>query len=123
MDKKSILLVEDDQDFSRLMAMALRANNYKVVLAQDAVTAVNKAQKEEPDLILLDIGIPGGDGFLVMNRLQLTPSLSKVPVVVISARDPTVNKDRALMTGARAYFQKPADNDELLTKISEILGA
>jgi DNA-binding response OmpR family regulator len=94
-----------------------------VVLAQDAVTAVNKAQKEEPDLILLDIGIPGGDGFLVMNRLQLTPSLSKVPVVVISARDPTVNKDRALMTGARAYFQKPADNDELLTKISEILGA
>jgi len=121
MDKKSILLVEDDQDFSRLVAMALRANNYKVVLAQDAVTAVTKAQKEEPDLILLDIGIPGGDGFLVMNRLQLTPSLSKVPVVVISARDPAVNKDRALMTGARAYFQKPADNDELLTKISEIL--
>ena len=88
-----------------------------------SVTAVTKAQKEEPDLILLDIGIPGGDGFLVMNRLQLTPSLSKVPVVVISARDPAVNKDRALMTGARAYFQKPADNDELLTKISEILEA
>ena len=123
MDKKSILLVEGDQDFSRLMAMALRANNYKVVLAQDAVTAVTKAQKEEPDLILLDIGIPGGDGFLVMNRLQLTPSLSKVPVVVISARDPAINKERALMTGARAYFQKPADNDELLTKISELLEA
>jgi DNA-binding response OmpR family regulator len=123
MDKKNILLVEDDQDLSRLTAMALRANNYKVVLAQDAVTAVTKAQKEEPDLILLDIGIPGGDGFLVMNRLQLTPSLSKIPVVVISARDPAVNKDRALMTGARAYFQKPANNHELLTKISEILEA
>jgi DNA-binding response OmpR family regulator len=123
MDKKSILLVEDDQDLSRLTAMALRANNYKVVHAQDAVTAVTKAQKEEPDLILLDIGIPGGDGFLVMNRLQLTPSLSKVPVIVISARDPAINEDRALKTGARAYFQKPADNHELLTKISELLEA
>jgi len=123
MDKKSILLVDDDQDLSRLVAQALRANNYKVVLAQDAVSAVTKAQKVEPDLILLDIGIPGGDGFLVMNRLQLTPSLSKVPVVVVTARDPAINKERALMTGARAYFQKPADKDELLTKISELLEA
>ena len=98
MDKKSILLVEDDQNLSYLTAMALRANNYKVVHAHDAVTAVNKAQKDQPDLILLDIGISGGDGFLVMNRLHLTPSLSKVPVVVVTARDPAVNKDRKLVT-------------------------
>jgi DNA-binding response OmpR family regulator len=75
--------------------------------------AIATAQKEQPDLVILDLGLPAGDGFLVLDRLRQRPNLEMVPVIVRSARDPQTNEDRALMAGAAAYFQKPADNDEL----------
>ena len=84
--------------------------------------AMSEAKKNQPDLILLDLGLPAGDGFLVMERLTKTPSLSGTPIIVVSARDPAINKDRAINAGATAYFQKPADNDALLAAIKQALG-
>jgi DNA-binding response OmpR family regulator len=73
-------------------------------------------------LIILDLGLPVGDGFVVLDRLQNSDTLSGVPVIVLSARDPQSNEQRALKAGAAAFFQKPADNDELMNVIRVSLG-
>jgi len=122
MDKKKILVIDDDQDLALGLKVRLRANNYTTVFATDAVSAISQAVKENPDLILLDLGLPAGDGFVVMERLDNIESLSSVPVIVMSARDPQGHRDRALGAGAKAYIQKPVDNDELLATIGKVLG-
>ena len=122
MEKKKILVVDDDQDLAMGLRVRLRANNFVTVFATDAVSAISQAKNETPNLILLDLGLPAGDGFLVMERLNNIESLAAIPIIVLSARDPQGNKERALAAGARAYFQKPVDNDELLTAIQRSLG-
>ena len=117
MSKLKILVVDDDPDLVRAMRLRLRANNYEVTTASDGYTAIASAQKERPALIILDLGLPVGDGFVVLDRLQNIDSLSSVPVIVLSARDPQSNEERALKAGAAAFFQKPADNDELMNAI------
>jgi len=121
MDKKKILVVDDDQDLLKALRVRLRANNYATVFAIDAVSAISQAKNENPDLIILDLGLPAGDGFVVMERLNNVDSLASIPIIVLSARDAQVNKERALKAGAKEFFQKPADNDELLGAIERTL--
>lgn len=116
---KTILIVDDDKDFALGLMVRLKANGYKTAIAYDAALAATIARREKPDLIILDLGLPGGDGILVLDRLRNNMQLS-IPVVVLSARDVSTNKQRALKAGALAYFQKPADNDELLSWIEEL---
>ncbi|MCJ7748838.1 MAG: response regulator [Desulfobacterales bacterium] len=120
MKAKRILLVDDDEDLLRGLNFRLRANGYETILAKDGYSAINMAQKEKPDLIILDIGLPAGDGFIVMERLGKVPSLTLIPVIVLTARDSQTNKTRALKAGAVAFFQKPADNDQLLAVIQKV---
>jgi two-component system, OmpR family, KDP operon response regulator KdpE len=122
MASAKILVVDDDPDLVRALRLRLRANNYEVATASDGYTAIAQAQKEKPGLIILDLGLPVGDGFAVLERLQSSDSLSGVPVIVLSARDPQTNEERALKAGAAAFFQKPADNEELLNVIRVSLG-
>jgi two-component system KDP operon response regulator KdpE len=117
MPKQRILVVDDDPDLVRALRLRLRANNYDITTASDGYSAVASAQKDRPDLIVLDLGLPAGDGFVVLDRLQNIDALSGVPVIVLSARDPQGNEERALKAGAAAFFQKPADNEELLNVI------
>src|SRR6202043_197586 len=122
MEKPKILIVDDDPDLRRALKIRLRANHYETVQASDGYSAISVAQKERPALIILDLGLPVGDGFVVLDRLQNSDTLSGVPVIVLSARDPQSNEERALKAGAAAFFQKPADNDELLNVIRVSLG-
>jgi DNA-binding response OmpR family regulator len=117
MQKPKILVVDDDPDLVRALRLRLRANNYEIATAADGYAAIATAQKERPDLIVLDLGLPAGDGFVVLQRLQDSDALSGIPVIVLSARDPQNNEERALKAGAAAFFQKPADNEELLNVI------
>jgi DNA-binding response OmpR family regulator len=119
---KKILIVDDDPDVRHGMHVRLRANHYDTFFAGDALSSMSEARKNEPDLIILDLGLPAGDGFVVMERLQSIPSLCEVPVIVVSARDVLANKERALKAGARAFLQKPVDNAELLKVIRQALG-
>jgi two-component system KDP operon response regulator KdpE len=123
MSRARILIVDDDPDLLRAMRLRLRANNYEVTTASDGYAAIASAQKERPALIILDLGLPVGDGFVVLDRLQNSDTLSSIPVIVLSARDPQTNEERALKAGASAFFQKPADNDELMNVIQTNLGA
>jgi two-component system KDP operon response regulator KdpE len=117
MPRPKILVVDDDPDLVRAMRLRLRANNYEVVTAGDGYAAIASAQEERPALIILDLGLPAGDGFVVLELLQNTDALAGIPVIVLSARDPQINEERALKAGAVAFFQKPADNDELVNAI------
>jgi len=121
-DKAKILVIDDDQDVRRGLGIRLRANNYKVGFAEDAVTALMAIRREEPDLVILDLGLPGGGGFGVLEKLENLPAFSGVPVIVLTAREPDEAQERALASGAYAFFQKPADNDELLAAIDRALG-
>jgi DNA-binding response OmpR family regulator len=117
-----ILIIEDDQDMRRGLNVRLRASEYETAFASDAVMALSVAKKEKPDLILLDLGLPGGDGFLVLERMKNIGLLASTPVIVISARDPKTNEKRALDAGAEAFFQKPVDNEQLMKAIWCALG-
>jgi two-component system KDP operon response regulator KdpE len=117
MPRQKILVIDDDSDLVRALRLRLRANDFEVSTAGDGYSAVATAQKERPDLIVLDLGLPVGDGFVVLDRLQKSDALSGVPVIVLSARDPENNESRALKAGATAFFQKPADNEELMNVI------
>jgi DNA-binding response OmpR family regulator len=122
MGNKKILIVDDDPDVRHGMHIRLKANHYDTFFAADAVSSVTEARKQEPDLIILDLGLPAGDGFVVMERLKKVPSLALIPIIVVSARDARANRARAIKAGAMAFLQKPVDNAELLAVIRRALG-
>jgi DNA-binding response OmpR family regulator len=121
MSNPKILIVDDDPDLRRALKIRLRANHYDTVQASDGYSAIAVAQKEQPNLIILDLGLPAGDGFVVLKRLQDNDTLSEIPVIVLTARDPQSNEQQTLQAGATAFFQKPADNNELLDVIRATL--
>src|SRR5215469_2311361 len=109
MPTRKILIVDDDPDLRQALRLRLRANHYDTVNAGDGYSAIAQAYKERPDLIILDLGLPAGDGFVVLERLQRDDKLSSIPVIVLTARYPKSSERRALQAGAAAFFQKPAD--------------
>jgi len=121
MSNSKIMIVDDDPDLRQALRLRLRANHYDTVNAVDGYSAIAMAYKEHPNLIILDLGLPAGDGFVVLDRLQRDDKLSAIPVIVLTARDPQSSEQRALQAGAAAFFQKPADNAELLDVIRATL--
>jgi len=123
MHRAKIMVVDDDADIRQALSLRLRANNFDTVNVCDGYSAIAMAQKEHPHLIILDLGLPAGDGFAVLKNLQQYPALSVIPVIVLTARDPEGNEKRTLDSGAVAFFQKPVDNEELLGVIRASLQA
>jgi DNA-binding response OmpR family regulator len=121
--RAKIMVVDDDPDLRQALTLRLRANNFETINACDGYSAIALAQKEKPHLIILDLGLPAGDGFSVLKNLQQFPALSGIPVIVLTARDPDGNEKRSLGSGAVAFFQKPADNEELMGVIRTSLQA
>ena len=113
--------MDDDPDVRLGLSLPLKANHYDIFFATDAVDAIAEARKNEPDLVILNLGLPAGDGFLVMERLKTIPSLAAIPIIVVSARDRHPNRERALEGGAKAFLQKPIDDAELLAVIRHAL--
>jgi len=120
--EKKILIIDDDPHLLLGLTPRLAANSYTVVTATDAISAVSVARKEVPDLIILDLGLPGGDGFLVLERIRNLAGLAATPVIVLSARNPVDNRKRSLDAGAVNFFQKPPDIHEFLSAIRQALG-
>lgn len=122
MSGKRILIVDDDPDVRKGMHVRLSANGYETFVASDALSGVAETQKHRPDLIILDLGLPAGDGFMVIERIKRIPALAVIPIIVVSARNSGENKMRAIKMGATAYLQKPVQNTELLAAIRHALG-
>lgn len=125
MTNKKILIVEDDPDVRLGYTILLTAHHYDTCFAGDAIAAISEALMHQPDLILLDLGLPAGDDLIVLERLRKrfrTVNLALIPVIVVSGREDRGNRLRALKAGARAYIQKPWDDNELLALIKQLLG-
>jgi DNA-binding response OmpR family regulator len=116
-----ILIVDDDPDMLHALEVRLKASGYGVHCAEDGIGAISEARKHTPDLIVLDLGLPAGDGFVVLDILKTNPDLSSIPVVVLSGRDRRANEERVLNAGARAFLQKPVQSNEFLAVIRQAL--
>ena len=122
MSGHKVLIVDDDRDVLKGLNIRLKANGYSVVFAADGISAISVARNEMPDVIILDIGLPGGDGFKVMERLGSILPIAQVPIIILTARDVSGNEPRAHAAGAYAFLQKPVDNDVLLETLRRALG-
>jgi DNA-binding response OmpR family regulator len=111
----SILLVEDDKDIARALKLRLSANDMDVAVAYDASTALMIARKHQPDVVLLDISMPGGDGFLVAERIAEV--FGAIPIIFLTANGQQDMRQRAHAMGASGFFQKPFDTNDLLAAI------
>jgi CheY-like chemotaxis protein len=121
MDKTKILVVDDNPTIRKGLSVRLRANGYEVLFAEDAISATAALVTEKPDLLILDLGLPCGDGFVVMDRLQKNDRIANIPVIILTGRDMGNNRERALQAGAAAFFQKPVEDATLLFAIRKAL--
>jgi CheY-like chemotaxis protein len=118
---KTILVAEDNEDTLFLLALQLQNSGYLVVEAQDGFEALAQLREKKPDLVLLDLMMPGLSGFEVLEQMQADAELRTIPVIVLSAlADPDVIS-RCAGLGARDYVTKPYDPAELLRRISGVL--
>ncbi len=119
---KKILIVDDEINIVRVLASRLKANNYDIVVANDAVQAIKKAKEEKPDLIILDFKMPAGSGLTIFENLQMMGELSIIPVIFITAFSDESVKNKVMKMGAIAYISKPFDPADLLDKVKKALG-
>jgi len=117
---KKILVVEDDQNISRSLAVRLKNAGYDVTVASDALSGLEFAIRKPPDLVLLDISLPAGNGFSVAEQLQSLLSTA-TPFVFLTASQKPGLREKANKLGAAAFFQKPYDGSELLEAIRLVL--
>jgi CheY-like chemotaxis protein len=118
---KTVLMVEDDPKIALAFGVRLKAMGYTVVTAGDAVSAVSQVRKCKPDVVLLDISLPGGDGFLVAQRLSHMVDTSGTPIIFITASQRPDLRERAMRVGAVAFLQKPFHATELADAIESAL--
>ena len=117
----NVLLVDDDRQARLKLTRSLESQGFTVRAVESGGSALDLLAKETFDVILLDILMPGMDGFELLQALQADARLSKIPVIVISALDDPNGEDRCLQLGARAFLTKPVDADLLRGRISECL--
>jgi serine phosphatase RsbU (regulator of sigma subunit) len=118
---KSCILVVEDHPVSRSILDAMLKKAYRVVAAASGPEALEQARDEKPDLVLLDVEIPGMDGFQVLERLRQGIIDAAVPVIFLTAREDSESRDRGLAAGAVDYITKPYDKPELLIKVKNHL--
>lgn len=118
---RRILLAEDDSDVGRYVEVSLGGEGYEIHRAADGVTAVAKAIAIRPDLVVLDIGMPGMDGMSVCRELRRDPRTSAMPIIMLTARVQQTDKIQGLDAGADDYVTKPFDPAELVARIEAAL--
>jgi DNA-binding response OmpR family regulator len=122
MANKMILLVDEDREAQMAMHLSLKAADYDTCFASDALSSLSEARKQQPNAIIIDLGLPAGAGFVAIQQLKRHPSLSVVPIIAVCARDVIGSRERALKAGAKVYLQKPVDITELLAIIRQMVG-
>ena len=119
---KKILIVEDDPSFSRAINHIIDKEGYDVVTATNGMTGLRMANEENPDLVILDVMLPGLDGFEICSRLRKEPQTAELPIIMLSAKGQEADKNTGLKVGANEYLTKPVDRELLLKTITSLLG-
>tara|TARA_Y100000814_G_scaffold289860_1_gene263447 strand:+ start:88 stop:774 length:687 start_codon:yes stop_codon:yes gene_type:complete len=121
MDKKHILIVDDEQDIRNLLKFNLDNENYKTILIEDGETAISEARKNNPDLIILDLMLPGIQGLDVCRILKNSDDTSNIPILMLTAKGEEVDIVKGLELGADDYVVKPFSVKVLLARVNNIL--
>jgi two-component system cell cycle response regulator DivK len=122
MTQKSIILyVEDNNDNRNLVRRVLEAEGYTMAEASNAEEAMEKIHTVKPDLILMDINMPGTDGYALTHRIKQTSGFASVPIVAVTANVMRGDRERSLEAGCDGYIQKPIDIDTLTQQIGRFL--
>jgi len=119
MAKRKILIVDDEHDFSKALKIRLKTKGYDVVLAYDSLQAILIANQEKPDLIVLDVMIPGEDGFMVTERLKQSQNTRHIPILFLTGVPG--GEGKAFKLGASGYIMKPYHPEKLLETIQKTL--
>jgi len=114
MRQKTILMVDDEPDFVDMIQMRLEANNYRVEVAYDGASGLEKAKEASPDAILLDVMMPGMDGFEALRHLKREAATREIPVIMLTAKGETKSIFKAQQSGATDYLIKPVDSEKML---------
>ncbi|MBU1318780.1 MAG: response regulator [candidate division Zixibacteria bacterium] len=121
MSKGKILVVDDEPELVRAVSMRLRAEGYDVLTAMDGMQATNVAMRETLDLIILDIGMPAGDGHVVARRLRESIRTSAIPIIFLTAKTSELDFSRAYDEGVDKYITKPYDPLELMSAVDSLM--
>ncbi len=117
-----VLIAEDDRILAHMLASRFRARGWKVDLALDAMQTLMFAMRTPPDVITLDINMPGGTGIEALRKLKLSTKTSMVPVVILSGSIAPADEATVLGLGAAAFVRKPCDPDALAAILLEVTG-
>lgn len=121
MPKETILIVEDSKLNQRLLEAVLKPHGYRLLVAEDGESGVALARTEKPDLILMDVLLPGIDGYEATRRLRADPETQRVVVVALTASASSEQQDRALAAGCDGYIPKPIDTRAFPQQIRQFL--
>ncbi|MFN7036892.1 MAG: response regulator transcription factor [Bellilinea sp.] len=121
MDGKKILIIEDDDIVARTIERCLRGGEYRVTIAGSGVEGLQAARRDVPDLVILDVIMPGMDGYSVCKEMRKDALLAEVPILFLTAKTKDDDKITGLAAGADDYLGKPFNVDELLLRIKAIL--
>ncbi len=120
MAKKKILVVDDEKHIVRLVQVNLERAGYEVATAYDGVEALEKVEKENPDMIVLDVMMPRKDGFETLKELQANPKTKDIPVIMLTAKAQDADIFKGWASGVSSYLTKPFNPRELLTFVDRI---
>lgn len=122
LQSKTILLVDDEQELLNLLITVLQSEGFRhIVTARDVANALEVFQREHPDLAVLDVGLPDGDGFTLCTYLRRLSSNTTLPVIFLTARNETIDRLTGLRAGADDYLTKPFSLQELVLRIYAVL--
>jgi CheY-like chemotaxis protein len=116
-----ILLVEDNEMNRDMLSRRLIKRNYQIVSALNGIQAIEMANEENPDLILMDLSLPILDGWEATRRIKASSKLNHIPIIALTAHVMSDDRDKALAAGCDDYATKPIDMDELIKKIEGLL--
>jgi chemosensory pili system protein ChpA (sensor histidine kinase/response regulator) len=118
----TVLAIEDDKDVRDALQRLLTRFGYDVVTATDGASAIRAVQQRPVHVILVDLGLPGGDGFTVIERIRRLARYKGVPIIVLTGQASEANRARATQAGATSFLSKPPDGDELVRAIEQATG-
>jgi len=119
---KKILIIEDEEDLAMMVQARLEVNGYQAEVMPDGETGLEKIKVEPPDLIILDIVMPGLDGYQVCRQIKTDASVKHIPIIVLTASGQKDAEDKCLAMGAACCMRKPFDPAKLLGKVKELIG-
>ncbi len=119
---KKILIIDDEPDVAKMLGMRLKSSGYDVFNAFDGIQGVRQAHDLKPDLIILDIKMPGGDGYGVFEHLKMSMDTNLIPVMFISALPPEEAEKKVAQIGAAGFIPKPYNPDDVIAKVKKLVG-